>query len=848
MNYRILIYPIAACFGLAILLEGCASKVEQKLNNSREEKEEHSAWDALQFLSTSQSYPFQDIPADAYQKAQEYYRTHFNKSSSLQNRMAVSPWQNIGPNNVGGRTLGMAIDPHDSATIWMGSASGGLWKSTSGGIGFNAWQYIPTGFPVRGVSCILINPNNPQIMYIGTGESYSYGSTVNGLITRPTRGSVGIGILKSSDGGLTWTQSLNWQYNQARGVWDMVFNPFNPDIIYAATTEGIYKSTDGGTTWNMSLNKHMVMDLLIDPVDSNVVYAGVGNVDSTNAGIYRTINGGANWSRLNNGLPPAATGRITLALNPMNHNSVLALVADLYSTIGIYRSYDKGSSWTSINGLMEIVSYQGWYAKGLCFKNDDSTKILLGGVDVFRSDLSGDFPYQLPNYFLVHSDVHDIVCSTTDPNKAYILTDGGLYRTDDFGDNFYDCNDGYVTSQSYIGSVSMQNGNLMLSGLQDNNTVRYDGSNYWTPVVGGDGSFNAIDPITDQFQFASLQYLNVMKSYDAGQSFNQAIISNSASPFGGNSAAFIAPFVLAASNSSVIYAGGDSLYRSDDGGQTFYHPGNQQLDHGNLALSIATSYFTEDSVYICTAPSDSFQMHVLLSTDGGVTLLDRSSGLPNRYPRDLAVDPFDSRIVYVAFSGFGSGHLFKSFNAGVSWNDISTSLPDIPFHCITVDPIHPDTLYAGCDLGVFVSADGGQHWDAFNQGLPEGVMVFDLQLSPADNSLVAFTHGNGTYKADLSSLPVGTHSTTDAVSDFTLISNPVRSLLSCRINSNRSFNADFVIHTIDGKRVNFSLSKSVSSGRTIIDIPVSELANGIYFITMNTGEKKYTRKFLKVNE
>ncbi|HNP99523.1 MAG TPA: T9SS type A sorting domain-containing protein [Bacteroidia bacterium] len=127
-------------------------------------------------------------------------------------------------------------------------------------------------------------------------------------------------------------------------------------------------------------------------------------------------------------------------------------------------------------------------------------------------------------------------------------------------------------------------------------------------------------------------------------------------------------------------------------------------------------------------------------------------------------------------------------------------------------------------------------------------MVFDLQLSPADNSLVAFTHGNGTYKADLSSLPVGTHSTTDAVSDFTLISNPVRSLLSCRINSNRSFNADFVIHTIDGKRVNFSLSKSVSSGRTIIDIPVSELANGIYFITMNTGEKKYTRKFLKVNE
>ena len=172
-------------------------------------------------------------------------------------------------------------------------------------------------------------------------------------------------------------------------------------------------------------------------------------------------------------------------------------------------------------------------------------------------------------------------------------------------------------------------------------------------------SFNAIDPITDQFQFASLQYLNVMKSYDAGQSFNQAIISNSASPFGGNSAAFIAPFVLAASNSNVIYAGEILCTEAMMADKLLYHPGNQQLDHGNLALSIATSYFNEDSVYICTAPSDSFQMHMLLSTDGGVTLLDRSSDLPNRYPRDLAVDPFDSRIVYVAFSGFGGGHFIS---------------------------------------------------------------------------------------------------------------------------------------------------------------------------------------------
>ncbi|MBK7851073.1 MAG: T9SS type A sorting domain-containing protein [Bacteroidetes bacterium] len=845
MKKRSLLLFLLTIPGILALIYLLKTPAEGISEQRKESDGTHAAWDALQFLSISQAYPFSDIPADAYQKANEFYRTHFGNHSASQARLAVSPWVNIGPNNIGGRTLGMAINPNDTAIIWLGSASGGLWKSTTGGIGTNAWTYVPTGFPVRGVSSILINPVNPDIMYIGTGESYSHGSTVNGLITRPTRGSVGIGILKSTDGGLTWQPSLDWQYNQARGIWDLQFNPQNPDVIYAATTEGIYKTTDAGSTWNLVLNQLMVMDLLVDPVDTNTIYAGIGNVDSTGSGIYRSTNSGAQWSRLTTGLPGPMTGRITLAMNPQNHRSVLALIADLYSTTGIYRTFDKGNTWNSITGLMEIVSYQGWYAKGLCFKNDDSTKVMLGGVDVFRSDQSGDFPYQLPNYYMVHPDVHDIVCSTSDPNKAYILTDGGLYRTDDFGDNFYECTDGYVTSQAYIGSVSAQNGDLMLTGLQDNNTLRYDGSVYWTPVVGGDGSFNAIDPITDQFQYASLQYLNVAKSIDGGMSFNTFILQNSSSPFGGNSSAFIAPFVLAASNSSVIYAGGDSLYRSDDAGTSFYTTSAQQIDSGNFALSIATSAFNEDSVYVCTAPGDTRPMHVLLSTDGGQSFLDRSSGLPNRYPRDLAVDPLDSRKVYVAFSGFGAGHLFKSTDAGISWTDISSSLPDVPFHCITIDTDHPDTLYAGGDLGVFVSVDGGNSWDAFNNGMPDGVMVFDIQLSKADNSIVAFTHGNGTYKAELTSLPVGISTAASAISDFTILGNPVKDQLRFRIKASNAENGSLKIYSSDGKLVKSNTNSQIKSGTSTLEMNTSDFLPGIYFLTLEIKGNRYTRKFLK---
>ncbi|HRH66047.1 MAG TPA: T9SS type A sorting domain-containing protein [Bacteroidia bacterium] len=846
MKKRILYLSTAVCLGIIFLLLMLKHSIQPGTFVERNEKETLSAWDALQFLSRTQSFPFQYIPPDAYQKGYEFYKRNFQSNSSAQARLAVSPWQNIGPKNVGGRTIGIAIDPRDSATIWLGAASGGLWKSTTGGIGQNAWTYFPTGYPVRGVSCILINPVNPDIMYIGTGESYSHGTTVNGLITRPTRGSVGTGILKSTDGGLTWAPSLDWQYNQARGIWDMQFNPLNPDVIYAATTEGIFKSNDAGNSWNQTLNQHMVMDLLVDPVDTTTIYAGVGNVDTTGNGIYRTLNSGASWTKLTNGLPGPTTGRITLAMNPLNHRSIIALIADLYSTAGIYRSYNKGLSWFSINGLMEIVSYQGWYSKGLCFKTDDSTRLLLGGVDVFRSDQSGDFPYQLPQYYQVHPDVHDIICSATDPGKAYIITDGGLYRTDDFGDNFYECTDGYVTSQAYIGSVSAQSGNLMLSGLQDNNTVRYDGNAYWTPVIGGDGSFNAIDPISDQYQYGSLQYLNILKSTDQGQNFNY-IFQNSASPVGGNTTAFIAPFVLAASNSSVIYAGGDSLYRSDDAGFSFYTPSNRQIDSGNFALSITTSFTNEDSVYISTAPEDTRSMHVFLSPDGGQTFLDRSAGLPNRYPRDLAADPRDGRIVYVVFSGFGAGHVFKSTSAGMAWTDISTTLPDVPFHCITLDENHPDTLFAGSDLGVFVSADGGQTWDAFNNGLPDGVQVFDLQLSKADNSLVAFTHGNGTYKVELNSLPVGSASLQSFIFDFSIPQNPVSEKLICRIKSGNSSKAEFSIYSAEGRFVKKIAPSLIPSGISTVEINTNELAEGIYLVTMEIEGNRYTRKFLKVN-
>ncbi|MFI5142325.1 MAG: WD40/YVTN/BNR-like repeat-containing protein, partial [Bacteroidia bacterium] len=265
----------------------------KKQNVVREQEEsETAAWDALQFFSDAASFPNNDIPADAYAGAINWYKKNV-PSSNLRTQSTTS-WATMGPMNMGGRTIAIAFDPIDTATIWLGSAGGGLWKSTTGGIGTNAWTYVPLGFPVLGVNSIAINPNNHNEMYVGSGEVYCYGSNSQGIgSVRVTRGSYGMGLFKSTDGGHTWTQSINWTYQQNRGIWDIVINPLKPSTVYAATTEGVYKSTNAGATWNLILNQKMCMDLEIHSIDTNIILCGVGNNGSTVQGLYRTTTGGS---------------------------------------------------------------------------------------------------------------------------------------------------------------------------------------------------------------------------------------------------------------------------------------------------------------------------------------------------------------------------------------------------------------------------------------------------------------------------------------------------------------------------------------------------------------------------
>lgn len=806
------------------------------------EKESHSvAYDALQFLSSAAAFPNTDIPPAAYGEAWDYYQTNYLNVASRMQR--TSSWQSMGPQNVGGRTISIAIDPIDTNIIWLGSASGGLWKSTTGGYGLNAWQYIPTGFPVLGVGAIAINPDNSNEMFIGTGETYDYGSSVNGLVRRTTRGSNGIGILKSMDGGITWTHSLNWNYNQQRGVWNLIYNPMNPSTIYAGTTEGVYKSTDSGTTWVHSLNYTMVMDLAIDPNDTTILYAGVGNLSSPTHGLYKTSDGGTSWLKLANGLPSFPnSGRISIDIYKNNSNIVMAHIADDFVSVGLYKSTNKGLSWTQ-ESISDVASYQGWYSKCLKMKDNDSSHVFAGGVVLFESLTGGSNLYESTIYnpdaidTMPWPDMHGLISNPLDADKIYLLTDAGLYRSNDFGISWKWCANGYNVSQFYQGSVAATDSNLALGGLQDRNTQRYDGSKNWQPVSGGDGTFNAIDQTDPGVQFASSQYLYIFQSLDSGKTFPKFV-------FQGSSSAFVAPFVLAPSNNMVMYAGDVNLNYSLNQGVSW--SGTGPVDNFNPIISMDVSFYNENKIYFATSPSNNYPMHVFLSTDGAHSYSDVSAGLPNRYPRDIAVDPDNDSIAYIVFSGFGTGHVYKTINNGINWIDVSTTLPDIPYHTVLVNPQNSSMVFVGCDFGVFVSMDAGVTWQSFSDGLPQAVMVFDFKYSPSDNALVAFTHGHGVYKFSLKDLNVDVPKISVHRNGFKIYPTIFRQDITIEFNSEKSSLYTFTLLDESG-RILFDKNLNAVAGKNLFVIEFPESADGIYFCRLKGENVFSTKKIVKYN-
>ncbi len=840
-----------ACF-LGIYLFNTTSST----NPTSEESENLSgAYEALTFFGESRAYPEKSLPPDAFFAGWE--NAQRMKEAAVADRN-TDPWETMGPHNRGGRTLNLAFNPQNPNTLYAGSASGGLWRSYTAGVGVDAWERVETGFPVLGVSIIEFMPGDSTQLFIGTGEVYNVEAAGTGAAYRNTRGSYGMGILRSVDGGETWIQSLDFSYDQNKGIWDIEIAPSSPNIIYAATTDGVYKSTDGGDNWDLVLDVVMANDLAVHPNDPDLLVVGCGNFASTGFGIYRTTNGGAEWNKITSGLPSSYLGKIQLAIAPSQTDIVYASIGNGFSTAEgaswLCRSEDFGLTW-SIQTQVDYSKWQGWFSHDVVVRPTNPDEIVVIGIEVWKSTNGGETitiknvggvgfsnppiegPDGNPNY--VHSDIHDVIYHPTDPNIFYVAGDGGIHRSTDNGETYASCNGRYQTAQFYNGfSNSAQNSDLCMGGLQDNGTIRWNGESTqvtWSRINGGDGSWSAINQQDDNFQYVSSQGLNVRRSTN-GTGFSGAGIP-AVFP-----TAFIAPFVVAPSDGSVLYAGSSVIAKSTDfggNGSWSITNGGNQLDDGNPALSMSMSSTNTDIVYTATAPYFGIPSGVFVTLDGGQTWDDITGNLPDRFPMDLQVDPVNHAVAYITYSGFGTGHVFRTSDYGNSWNDITNGLPDVPTNAVEVDPLFPNNIYVGNDLGIFVSTDYGANWESYHDGLADAVMIFDLKISAANRKLRAATHGSGAFQRDLLEEPsTNTAEVEDSNSllEFEVFPNPASAFVNVQYRLSANENVDIQLIDSQGRVLETVLQKEQMAGPHQLEMEVSDYAPGIYYFKLQVGK------------
>ncbi len=491
---------------------------------------------AMHFLHDQRAYPHDDIPQSKYQEAFEEVEPRIRLSRLGRDRARdytePDPWRQIGPKNVGGRTISLAINPLDPRILFAGAASGGIWRSDNSGYGVDAWHYLETGFPVLGVNAIAIDPADTARVYIGTGEVYGKNSSTGGLYIRTTRGSYGIGILRTSDGGRTWEKCLDWSYEQQRGVLSLKIDPNDTNRLFAGTSEGLYRSSDRGDTWDLVLDVDMVVDIAINHIDSDTLFASCGNLGvPSDAGIWRSMDGGDTWTELGSVLPDHWTGKTLLDIYQAAPNVIYADVANALSDedpagVGLYRSLDSGDTWEELtsgfSGYNSIARYQGWFSHFVCVHPQDSSRVVVAGVYSYRSTDGGrTFSREShTNWYYggtpvgaqegdgnySHADNHCFVRHPTQPNTIFFGTDGGIYRSTDFGQTFTSRNGSYQTTQFYNGFTSSDTDeDFAIGGLQDNSTVVYLGQDAWQRTLGGDGGFTGLFPEYPDILLASTQ-------------------------------------------------------------------------------------------------------------------------------------------------------------------------------------------------------------------------------------------------------------------------------------------------------------------------------------------------------
>lgn len=754
----------AVCSILIVLLVGSirpnVTFRESIRNDSRERYDR--PFEAQKFFYEQRAYPFGKIPDDAYEKAY----AHVQKMSqlSLAKGMGSWVWNSIGPTNIAGRIKAIVIDPKNPQIVYVGAAGGGVWKSTNDG---STWRALTDFMPNLRINALAIHPTNSNILIAGCGE---------GWVLWQGGYMYGRGIYRTEDGGENWTllaatNIANFQY-----IFDLSFDPFTPSTMLASTDKGIFRSSDDGATWSKKFPQFgtaRALHSVFAKTKNGVAYAAMSG-GSSYQGLYKSTDAGQTWIAINSGISiPSAYSRIQLAVAPSNSDILLAAYVDdaTDACAAVYKSIDGGTSW-QIAAIPRnewnndtYVGPQGSYNNALVFHPTDPNIIYAGGIDVYKSQDGARSWIRITNAYtpsttpFVHPDHHAIAVHPTTPQTVYFGHDGGMTRTVSGGISFDSKNTGLSVTQFH--SVAPHpTTDQVIGGTQDNgNLVSFGGSTSFTDATGADGGYAIIDYTNPQYVYAEAYFLWFRRSANGGSpgtfqdkmnGIPRATQGEYQYPGTTDRVSFYAPFEMDPVNSSILYAGTYRLFKTTNRADNWTAITNDIT--GSPYSTITSIAIAKSNTKVLYVGSSGGMIQV--STDGGASWSAIRNGLPSRYVSDLAVDPNNAAIAYVTFSGFSSGHIYRTTDYGSNWENISgsgvTGIPDVPCNTVLVHPTKPNTIYVGSDFGAYETTDGGQNWSLINSGMGN-VTVADLRLRK-DGILFAATHGRGLFRSSYSLL------------------------------------------------------------------------------------------------
>lgn len=660
-----------------------------------------------------------------------------------------SNWQSMGPNSSYGGYAGIgrinciAFHPTDKSTFWIGAPSGGLWKTTDGGLN---WTVLTDNLPVIGVSEIFI-PNDyetSKTIFIATGD-------------RDAGDNYSIGVLKSTDDGQTWsTTGLTFNVASRYRITRMLVHPTQQNIMYVATNGGIYKTINGGTDWSMVKSGTFFDMEFKSGGEDTVLYAATADYNGSPL-LYKTKDAGVNWN-VKYSFPTAAY-RVELAVAKSNSSVVYALSSKTNGGMdGIYKSTDGGESFAKVyDGTVSgknLLNWhanstdatgQGWYDLTLSVSPINENEVYLGGINSWKSTNGGTSWFIINHWYgkdgipAVHADKHYMIFQ--DGTTFFEANDGGLYKTTNGGSTWTDLTDGMVISQMYKLSASQTVKDKVITGLQDNGSKLVE-SGAWEDVKGGDGMECLIDYLDANIQYATYAEGQIDRTLNNWQSS----VDISANIPGGPSGAWVTPYVIDPKDNKVLYVGYADVWKTTDRGDSWTKISAVNISDNIRSMAIASS--NNQVLYIAS-------LNQLYKTiDGGKNWVNLTQKLPSTGTiTSITIDDMDYNKIWITFGEYNSDRIFESNNAGDNWTNISSGLPLIPVSTIVKNKLSKtQQLYAGTDVGVFIK-EGNADWTLFSNNLPS-VVVSELEIhydnaNPSNSVLYAATYGRGLWKSNL---------------------------------------------------------------------------------------------------